>query len=917
RVLGPGPSSGMSHRSRTSTQDHGAGSSDDSDDEALQQALRDKYGDGPQRGAGVHGSEPAPGLPTNASAPDGGLRPSTPPDAPGTPSWTCSACTYVNRGQQASFLQCAVCNAKKHGTAAAEEPSPTRPPAPRSNDSAAARPPTGRLPPTGLSARTVPPPGPAGPGGGRYGEDFAAPLAANGRQQPAEREPPTSPFAPGPGAPLPFGSASGSQDSSITAVPSITNTAVPDRASRPNSFGEASPSGRTTPPMPAAAAAAAPTPAVRPRYARKAPPIAERPPSPRSTAVSDADFDSEAVSSTAGVVGVAQRMGGMGFEDQAPHSAAARRVAQSSSSDSDADDESPAAAQQPWRSPVQEAQSVSVRPPVPQLAPIVPEMPVSASPVGNRGTSYESRAVLPDDRPPGPALVRQSTNTGQLPDYFKLPQDRQGWVDTGTAVGPSLDEELFPALRPPVSEDDLSDVEAINRELRMVAALEASVYLARSGKGGGKRVKAKAVHAPARRLARTTISLGPEEGITFGLRAIRAIQAAADGSTDVVGMAFWWSNCIQLRWMLWAMCHGGGADEYEDEQDLGDGSENGGEEFDWVMKVLVPPLRHLESYIFNQMFSYLWRVMTDFAASEAAGVPAGRPLLHPPSREEAAVHRWLDALMLVRSTIMPAATTVTSGHLALLKNKILTALMRRLDSSMFEKLMEDAGGKRKNSFSPAWKGAAPIAAATRMDGDEVDADDSDMDSRLLPYVSGTMCFSTGMALKLAVSKWSNWSADVGIRDERRTDAGWLLFPRLRATADLLMMDKEKLTDRKLRLVVVPGLSLHTICHLLSCFRPDDLACDPLAPGLLQALQTEVDNEDPNDPASADEIMAPIYEPPSEASLLQEGLIEPVSLEMDAESEDEVQALSEMYDQENGGEGTHRFELLRQLWASPP
>lgn len=45
-------------------------------------------------------------------------------------------------------------------------------------------------------------------------------------------------------------------------------------------------------------------------------------------------------------------------------------------------------------------------------------------------------------------------------------------MDTGTAVGPSLDDELFPALRPPISEDDLSDVEAINRELRMVAALE-------------------------------------------------------------------------------------------------------------------------------------------------------------------------------------------------------------------------------------------------------------------------------------------------------------------------------------------------------------------------------------------------------------------------------------------------------------
>lgn len=62
----------------------------------------------------------------------------------------------------------------------------------------------------------------------------------------------------------------------------------------------------------------------------------------------------------------------------------------------------------------------------------------------------------------------------------------------------------------------------------------------------------------------------------------------------------------------------------------------------------MPPLRQLESYIFNQIFAYLWRVMTDYAASEAAGVPPGRPPLHPPSREEAAVNRWLDALQVAQ-----------------------------------------------------------------------------------------------------------------------------------------------------------------------------------------------------------------------------------------------------------------------------
>ena len=61
-------------------------------------------------------------------------------------------------------------------------------------------------------------------------------------------------------------------------------------------------------------------------------------------------------------------------------------------------------------------------------------------------------------------------------------------------------------------------------------------------------------------------------------------------------------------------------------------------------QVLVPPLRELENYIFNQMFNFLWSIMVDFAASDAAGVPVGRPPLHPPSREETAIWRWLEAL---------------------------------------------------------------------------------------------------------------------------------------------------------------------------------------------------------------------------------------------------------------------------------
>ena len=64
----------------------------------------------------------------------------------------------------------------------------------------------------------------------------------------------------------------------------------------------------------------------------------------------------------------------------------------------------------------------------------------------------------------------------------------------------------------------------------------------------------------------------------------RAIEAAAEASNDVVGRAFWWSNCIQLRWMLWAMSHGGSLEDGGEDA----GGAGGMDDFDWVMQVRAP-----------------------------------------------------------------------------------------------------------------------------------------------------------------------------------------------------------------------------------------------------------------------------------------------------------------------------------------
>ena len=84
-------------------------------------------------------------------------------------------------------------------------------------------------------------------------------------------------------------------------------------------------------------------------------------------------------------------------------------------------------------------------------------------------------------------------------------------------------------------------------------------------------------------------------------------------------------------------------------------------------------------------------------------------------------------------------------------------------------------------------------------------------------------------------------------------------------------------------------------------------------GLLSSLQNETPPSDVS-PSPAGRLEAG-YEPPTERQLLEDGLIEPVSLEMDAESDDELDALSEMYDPDNKGEETRRYTLLRDLWSS--
>lgn len=64
-------------------------------------------------------------------------------------------------------------------------------------------------------------------------------------------------------------------------------------------------------------------------------------------------------------------------------------------------------------------------------------------------------------------------------------------------------------------------------------------------------MKPRSIHAPARRIIRTLVALGPEHGSVLVSDAIKAITSMVDGcGADICGMAYWWSNCVQMRFML-------------------------------------------------------------------------------------------------------------------------------------------------------------------------------------------------------------------------------------------------------------------------------------------------------------------------------------------------------------------------------
>ncbi|KAL6773723.1 hypothetical protein ACKKBG_A22215 [Auxenochlorella protothecoides x Auxenochlorella symbiontica] len=453
-------------------------------------------------------------------------------------------------------------------------------------------------------------------------------------------------------------------------------------------------------------------------------------------------------------------------------------------------------------------------------------------------------------------------------------------------------------------------------ELVCVAALEAGVY--RIGGSGTflPETSTSRWYRPARRLARTLCALHAPLDLAFAEEARGALESALASSwQDAPRLAMWWSNLVQLRWFLWA-AHSDRA------QDAAEGA-------DAASPVSQLALLELERTAYGALLELAWTGALLPAASSRssahretdrdlrmwAGHSNGKE-----SRTSSLGHASSDSLDLVDALVAPAVQHWCAGleaaqqllcglacperarrQMALLGRRVMLGLLRRVDAALLESLQatEERSGVRRTD---------PL----RMEAREQQAG---LDPALLPFPRcGALTCGTGVALKLTASALAGWAGEAGLG--RRGDEH---FPGLRAAANLLMMPKEALLDAGTRAELAPGLSSETLLALLSRYTPDDLAEDRLPAGLLESL------EEPDTPSTArsavsggkpDVLLAPDsagYEAQAASELLDQGLVEPLSLNMDEESDEDLQTL------EHTGRGTglpapRRFAALRDIWC---
>jgi hypothetical protein len=154
-----------------------------------------------------------------------------------------------------------------------------------------------------------------------------------------------------------------------------------------------------------------------------------------------------------------------------------------------------------------------------------------------------------------------------------------------------------------------------------------------------------------------------------------------------------------------------------------------------------------------------------------------------------------------------------------LQNGILVDLLLKFDSQVLEMMLSPSDDPERNAMLPG---------------------------------SGALTFSAGAELKRAISALSAAAVSAGLGTS--VD---VLIPKLRATADVCMIPKDALVDAKLRGdIVCHKLSTKTLAEIVTKFRPDDFAPQPVDPSIIESIVSSLNDKT----TVVDEPVVPAYAP---------------------------------------------------------
>lgn len=424
-------------------------------------------------------------------------------------------------------------------------------------------------------------------------------------------------------------------------------------------------------------------------------------------------------------------------------------------------------------------------------------------------------------------------------------------------------------------------------ELLTIAATEVCVYLARISSQGRK--PARNMHAMARRVARTMVCLGQNQGTAFGRQVISMVEAQAHAlGPDLAGVVFFWSNMVHLRGMLQVL----GNPEY---------AVGSLPSMRWASDTLIPELLRLErSVLFEQIIQQLWAtLMTHVEPGNSAAAATKGAAVTKRALQEAAIKQWFTGLDALSQQLTSLGSR---GHMLLLRQQVLLQCLKRLDALLFFYLLTDEAGSQDllqdyNLSDTLW---GPPGAAV-----------PEVAEACLPFSRGLLTFGSGMSVKMTVTRLQQWASSAGLSENAHGTPS-MQFPLLRTTADLLMMPKELLLEPAIRNDVKQALSTRSMVHILENFQTDEYAQDSIAPEVIATLRDEQAVAPSTRPPLSDLSLG--YRAPPEDAIIQKGTVpdrEP-GVEYDGDSERELEDLGLLV---GGGQGVpSRVRMLHQLWA---